>query len=112
MARALEIFEKLTADGRPQTDGRQSSVAGRVETMLTPYEKFGEPNPQPDAYLEEVTFRAGDTLSGIAHRYLGDWHLWRTIADRNSIVDVRTSAPGTRLLIPPAPLEKGRYEST
>ncbi len=79
---------------------------------LTPYERYGEPNPEPDAHLEEFTFRAGDTISGIAHRFYGDWRLWRVIADRNSIVDVRVIPIGTRLLIPPRPLESGRYEST
>lgn len=78
----------------------------------TPYERFGEPNPEPDAYLEERIFRAGDTLSGIAHQVYGDWRLWRLIADRSAIVDPRKVEPGTRLLIPPQPLESGRYEST
>lgn len=79
---------------------------------IAPYERFGEPSPQPDAYLEERVFRAGDTLSGIAHSAFGDWRLWRGIADRNDIVDVRVIAPGTALLIPPRPLQSGRYEST
>jgi len=79
---------------------------------VTPYERFGEPSPEPDAYLEEIIFRAGDTISGLAHRTYGDWRLWRLIADRNAIVDVRKIEPGTRLLIPPQPLESGRYEST
>jgi nucleoid-associated protein YgaU len=78
----------------------------------TPYERYGKANPEPDAFLQEWIFRAGDTLSGIAHRFFGDWRLWRVIADRNSIVDVRTIAIGTRLLIPARPLESGRYEST
>jgi nucleoid-associated protein YgaU len=79
---------------------------------LTPYERFGQATPSPDAYLEEATFRAGDTLSGLAHTVYGDWRKWRVIADRNSIVDVRTIPIGTRLLVPPPPLESGRYEST
>jgi len=79
---------------------------------LTPYERFGEPSPDTDAYLEEYIFGAGDTLSGIANRFYGDWRLWRLIAERNALVDVRTIPIGTRLLIPPKPVEKGRYEST
>jgi nucleoid-associated protein YgaU len=78
---------------------------------LTPYERFGQATPDADAYLEEYTFRAGDTLSGIAHRFYGDWRLWRLIADRNSLIDVREIPTGKRLLIPPQPLETGRYES-
>lgn len=79
---------------------------------ITPYERFGQARPQADADLIEFVFRAGDTLSGLAHRFYGDWRLWRAIADRNAIVDVRTIEPGTVLLIPPRPLELGRYEST
>jgi nucleoid-associated protein YgaU len=56
--------------------------------------------------------RAGDTISGIANRFYGDWRLWRLIADRNELVDVRELSIGTRLLLPPKPLEKGRFEST
>jgi len=78
---------------------------------LTPYERFGEPTPNADAYVEEYSIKAGDTLSGIAHRIYGDWRLWRLIADRNALVDVRVLAVGTTLLIPPKPLEEGRYES-
>ena len=79
---------------------------------LTPYERFGEPSPETDAYLKEHVFRAGDTLSGIAHRAYGDWRQWRLIADRNRVVDPRAIPIGATLLIPPQPLEKGRYEST
>ena len=79
---------------------------------VTPYERFGKPSPAADAQLVEFTFRALDTISGLAHRFYGDWRLWRVIADRNGIVDVRQIEPGTVLLIPPRPLESGRYEST
>jgi nucleoid-associated protein YgaU len=79
---------------------------------VTPYERFGEPSPYADAFLTEHTFRAGDTLSHLAHRFYGDWRLWRIIADRNDIVDARSIDVGTVLLIPSQPLERGSYEST
>ncbi len=79
---------------------------------ITPYERFGKATPQADASLVEYVFRALDTLSGISHRAYGDWRQWRVIADRNSIIDVRAIEPGTVLVIPPRPLESGRYEST
>jgi nucleoid-associated protein YgaU len=79
---------------------------------ITPYERLGSSVPQSDADLQEYIFCAGDTISGIAVRFYGDWRLWRVIADRNGIVDVRTIEPGTMLLIPARPLESGRYEST
>lgn len=79
---------------------------------LTPYERFGKPNPDADAFLEEYTVKAGDTISGIAHRFYSDWRLWRLIADRNSLIDVRELEIGKTLLVPPKPLAQGRYEST
>jgi len=79
---------------------------------ITPYERFGQANPDADSLLVEFTFRAMDTLSSLAHRFYQDWRQWRVIADRNNIIDVRTIEPGTVLLIPPRPLEPGRYEST
>ena len=78
---------------------------------VSPYGRFGELAPVTDAYLVEHTVNVSETLSGLAHRYLGDWRQWRVIADRNALVDVRRIEPGTRLLIPERALERGRYES-
>lgn len=78
---------------------------------ISPYEQFGTASPATDATLEEHLFVRGETLSGIAQQKLGDWQLWRLIADRNDIVDARRIEPGTMLLIPERPLETGRFES-
>lgn len=77
---------------------------------ISPYERFGQLAPVEDGRLRVHVFNASETLTGIAHRFLGDWRLWRLIADRNSIADVRRIEPGTSLLIPQKPLERG-YES-
>ncbi|HXG23678.1 MAG TPA: hypothetical protein VNJ09_03915 [Chthonomonadales bacterium] len=77
---------------------------------ISPYERFGQYRPDEDANLEEYIWTDGDTITGLAHRKYGDWRLWRTIADRNQILDVRAIASGTVLLIPERPLEKGIYE--
>lgn len=77
---------------------------------ISPYERFGEYRPETDATLKEYVFKAGDTISGLAHREYGDWRLWRLIAERNRIADVRQIAPGTVLLVPERPLEKGVFE--
>lgn len=77
---------------------------------VSPYEEFGRFNPDEDANLIEHAFRDGDTISGLAHRYFGDWRLWRLIAVRNRIEDVRKIPIGKILLIPERPLERGRYE--
>ena len=78
---------------------------------LTPYERFGAYRPAEDANLREHVFNGTETISGLAHRYYNDWRLWRLIATRNNIADVRRIEPGTRLVIPERPLERGRYES-
>jgi nucleoid-associated protein YgaU len=80
-------------------------------SSLTPYERHGQPSPDPDARVQEYTFKVTDTISGLAHRFYGDWRLWRLIADRNGIKDVRYIPVGTVLLIPERPMQQGRYES-
>lgn len=82
-----------------------------MERSISPYERYGEVAPITDAQLVQHEFVEGETLSFLAHRYLNDWRLWRLLADKNSIDDVRQLAPGTVLLIPEAPLELGRFES-
>jgi nucleoid-associated protein YgaU len=81
------------------------------DRSISPYEKFGEINPDTDANAIVHVFDASETITGIAHRYYGDWTLWRLIADRNNISDPRQIEPGTQLVIPSRPLEKGELES-
>lgn len=77
---------------------------------VSPYERFGVFRPDEDANLKEVVFRDGDTISGLAHREYGDWRLWRIIAERNKLEDVRQIPIGKILLIPERPLERGSLE--
>ncbi len=78
---------------------------------VSPFEKFGKVTPIDDALVRQHVFAVTDSLSALAHRFYGDWMLWRVIADRNEIADVRQIVPGAVLIIPRKPLEKGRYES-
>lgn len=78
---------------------------------ISPYERYGQSRPATDAHLREHILKAGETISGLAHRYYGDWRLWRILADRNQIVDVRRLEPGDKLLIPELPPQRGLYES-
>jgi nucleoid-associated protein YgaU len=78
----------------------------------SPFEIYGRANPQSDAFLVEHVFRAGDRLSLLAQQYLGNWRLWRLIADRNDVIDARRIPVGTRLLIPRQPTRYGRFDST
>jgi nucleoid-associated protein YgaU len=79
---------------------------------IPPYEQYGSPNPDADAALQIHVFVAGDTISSVAEKYYADWRLWRVIAERNKLTDVRQIQPGTQLLIPRRPLQTGVYEST
>lgn len=78
---------------------------------ISPYERYGIAVPNTDAVLQIHTFIVTDTISLLADRYFGDWRLWRLIAERNAIADVRTIEPGTQLIIPQRPLRSGLYES-
>ncbi len=82
-----------------------------LSRSISPFERFGGYFPIEDAALTIHLFTGGETLSGLAHKYYGDWRLWRTIADRNKIADARQIAPGTQLLIPAPQLEIGAFES-
>lgn len=82
-----------------------------LERSISPFERLGNFVPIEDAALTVHLFAAGETISGLAHRYYGDWRLWRVIADRNKIIDPRRIANGTQLLIPELPLETGAFES-
>ena len=79
---------------------------------ISPYERYGKVTPILDAVLQIHVWTMTDTISALAERYFGDWRLWRVIANRNAIADVRQIETGTQLIIPQRPLETGRYEST
>lgn len=81
------------------------------ERSISPYERFGKVTPIEDAALQFHTWTITDTITGLADKFYGDWRMWRVIADRNLIVDVRRIEIGTTLIIPRRPLEKGAYES-
>lgn len=77
------------------------------ERSISPYERYGTAIPAEDAALTLHVWTATDTISLLAHRYYDDWRLWRLIAERNELRDVRQIEPGTELIIPARPLEGG-----
>lgn len=79
---------------------------------ISPYELYGKAQPVENGKLSRYVFQVSDTISGLAHRFLGDWRQWRRIAEANAIEDVRQIEPGTVLTIPAQELPRGRYEST
>ncbi len=81
------------------------------ERSISPFERYGAARPTADAVLQVHVFARTDKISALAQKYYGDWRLWRIIAERNKIADVRQIEIGTELIIPRRPLERGRYES-
>lgn len=81
------------------------------ERSISPFERYGAARPSGDASLQVHIFARTDNISALAQKYYGDWRLWRIIANRNKIADVRQIEIGTELIIPRRPLERGRYES-
>jgi nucleoid-associated protein YgaU len=82
-----------------------------MERSISAYELYGRYSPQAAARMRVHTFKAGETISGLAFRYYGDSSSWRLIADYNHLPDVRRIEPGTQLLVPQVEPERGRYES-
>lgn len=81
------------------------------ERSIPPFERFGVYTPPSEAILTEHEFVTGETLSGLAHRYYGDWREWRFIADTNNISDPRSIPVGTILIIPELPPQTGEFSS-
>jgi nucleoid-associated protein YgaU len=105
-------FEIVQGRGDAVLANQEVERRDDMSRSVSPFERYGRFHPETDSLLQEHVFRAGDTLSGLAHLYYGDWRLWRLIADRNQIIDARTIPIGTTLMIPKRPLEYRRYEST
>ena len=82
-----------------------------IPRSISPFERFGHYVPVEDATLTEHLMAEGDRLTDLAHRYYGDWRMWRVIAERNAVADPRAIEPGTELLIPERPLETGAFGS-
>ena len=82
------------------------------ERSISPFERYGAARPIEDAVLQTHVYIVTDKLSALANTYLGDWRLWRLIAEKNNITDARQIEIGQLLIIPQLPLKTGRYEST
>jgi hypothetical protein len=88
-------FIMFLADGTP--------VRARLNVTFKEFEQV-EVEVQRGLFIGPPTVRSllqGETLSTLAHIYLGDAGAWRAIATLNNIDDPRRIPPGTPLLIPP-----------
>jgi hypothetical protein len=99
---AGQRFIMFLADGTP--------VRARLNVTFKEYEQI-EVEVQQGFFFGPPSVRnllEGETLSKLAHEYLGDPGAWREIAELNNIDDPRRLTPGIQLLIPQ---EKNRKRS-
>jgi hypothetical protein len=99
---AGQRFIMFLADGTP--------VRARLNVTFKEYEQI-EVEVQQGFFFGPPSVRnllEGETLSKLAHEYLGDPGAWREIAELNNIDDPRRLPSGTQLLMPQ---EKSRKRS-
>ncbi len=91
---AKQRFIMFLADGTP--------VRARLTVAFKEFEQV-RVEVQQGLFIIPPTVRnvlEGETLSKLAHDYLGDAGAWRVIATLNNIDDPRRIPPGTPVLIP------------
>jgi lysozyme len=89
--RATELAEKMRRGGATSGQSQPPPSAGG---------RASHPSPSPaPAEGDTVVVAAGDTLSGIAARHLGNPNLWGEVARLNGITDPRQIRPGQKLRI-------------
>lgn len=110
------IIQALEADSdsiiRRAGDGKILRVAAKVSmieyvegdvavsTTPSPAKRVNTANPRTAASGRTHTVKRGDTLSGIAVKYLGSWKRYTEIATLNGIRDPNRVPVGTVLKIP------------
>lgn len=78
----------------------RATVAVTFREYKTLEEQLSELNLQSTDHTKTVPLVAGDTLSRVAGRELGDPRQWRALADENPEVDPLAPAPGLVLTVP------------
>jgi len=89
--RAVELAEQMRRGGAAAAPPSSTSAGGRVASP---------PSSPPAAGGKKVTVSAGDTLSGIAKKHLGDASRWEEIARLNGIKKPEDIRPGQELRLP------------
>jgi hypothetical protein len=99
LARATQRFLMFLPDGTP--------VRARVQVSFTEFRNVEleakEIKRETADFSKRHVVGEGESLSAIAAQTYGDPALWRPIALRNALDDVRDLPPGLALLIPPLP---------
>ena len=109
---AAQVGKGNHKDGQPQ---RAKELAGQMRRGGTAADpaapaapaggRVPSPPPSPPSAataggVKVVTVARGDTLSGLAKKYLGDASRWQEIATLNGIDDPRVIRPGQNLRLP------------
>ena len=76
---------------------RRSAMGGAVAVVLAASLVRAAPVEGP---LETVVFEAGDTIRGVAERYLKDADLWPQILELSGVGSPAELRPGTELMVP------------
>jgi hypothetical protein len=101
LARMAQRFVMFMPDGTPV----------RARLQVTFYElrnadfEAKEIKRETADFSKQYQVLQGDTLSAIAFKTYGNPAVWRPIAIRNGIDDVRELPSGTRLVVPPLPFQ-------
>jgi lysozyme len=89
--RAVELAEQMRRGGAAAAPPSPTSAGGRVPSP---------PSSPVQGGGNVVTVSAGDTLSGLAAKHLGDGGRWKELARLNGIKDPRGIRPGQKLRLP------------
>lgn len=99
LSRAAQRFMMFLPDGTP--------VRARVQVTFTEFtaleDEAREVKRETADQTSTYTVAEGESLAAVAARAYGDASMWRPIAIRNRLIDVREPAVGRRLLIPRLP---------
>jgi nucleoid-associated protein YgaU len=103
VATSAALAFALGADSARAEDPKRPTETGqRVKWEVEPAPGTAGAVPPVSAGAAAHVVEAGDTLAGIAERYLGSASEWERIARANGIDDPTKLAIGTRLSIPGA----------
>ena len=101
LARASQRFIMFNPDGTP--------VRARLQVTFNEYRNVDleakEIKRETANFSKHYVVGQGETLSNIASHVYADPTLWRPIALRNGLVELRTLPVGLRLEIPPLPFQ-------
>lgn len=95
----VHLLEHVTADAIAQQSAAARTRAAAAATSATAAKKAGSTTAQP-SHAKTYVVKAGDTLSSIAARLLGNYKRWTDIATLNGLRDPNALHVGQKLRLP------------